>query len=131
MSTTQPTYRSYLLRLWQTTNKMTVRASLVNVQDPAEQHYFVTIDDLYLFLHTTCMAPPDEQDKSSNGATQNTIPWGISSDTPAPADFDGDGKADPTIVRNENGQLTWWILDSSTGAKHNIPFGQSGDIPAP
>jgi hypothetical protein len=34
-------------------------------------------------------------------------------------------------VRNENGQLTWWILDRSNGAKHNIPFGQSGDIPVP
>jgi hypothetical protein len=68
--------------------------------------------------------------KSSNGAKQST-PWGVSGDTPAPADFDGDGKADPTVVRNENGQLTWWILDSSNGAKHNIPFGQSGDIPVP
>ncbi|MCE7980261.1 MAG: hypothetical protein DYG89_03650 [Caldilinea sp. CFX5] len=62
MITNQPTYRSYLLRLWQTTNKTTVRASLVNVHDPADQHHFVTIDDLYLFLHTTWLATPDDQE---------------------------------------------------------------------
>jgi hypothetical protein len=39
--------------------------------------------------------------------------------------------ATPPPLLNENGQLTWWILDSSNGAKHNIPFGQSGDIPVP
>lgn len=59
MTTSQPTYRSYLLRLWQTTNKTMVRASLLNVHDPTEQHHFVTIDDLYLFLHTTCSAMSD------------------------------------------------------------------------
>lgn len=61
MTTNQPIYRSYLLRLWQTTNKTMVRASLLNVHDPAEQHHFVTIDDLYLFLCTTGSAMTDEQ----------------------------------------------------------------------
>ena len=60
VTTHQPTYRSYLLRLWQTTNKTSFRASLLNVHDPTDQHHFVTIDDLYLFLHTTCSAVVDK-----------------------------------------------------------------------
>ena len=60
VTTHQPTYRSYLLRLWQTTNKTAFRASLLNVHDPTDQHHFVTIDDLYLFLHTTCSAVVDQ-----------------------------------------------------------------------
>lgn len=66
MTTNQPTYRSYLLRLWQTSNKTTIRASLLNVHDPTDQHHFVTIDDLYLFLHTTCMAVPEMHDGSND-----------------------------------------------------------------
>lgn len=62
VTTNQPTYRSYLLRLWQTTNKRMVRASLLNVHDPSEQHHFVTIDDLYLFLCATGSALADEHD---------------------------------------------------------------------
>src|SRR4051812_25437275 len=30
-------------------------------------------------------------------------------------DFDGDGKTDPVVVRNENGKLVWYILGSRDG----------------
>jgi len=37
--------------------------------------------------------------------------WGISTDAPAPADYDGDGKADLAVYRPSSG--VWWLLLSS------------------
>jgi hypothetical protein len=46
-------------------------------------------------------------------------------------DFDGDGRADPTIYRPGTG--TFWVLNSmsSFGASQAIPWGLPGDIPVP
>lgn len=68
MTSDAPTYRSYLLRLWQTTNQQSTRASLYNVHDPTEQHHFATIDDLYMFLRSAPLFAPDTQTQG-NGAT--------------------------------------------------------------
>ncbi|MCA1624774.1 MAG: VCBS repeat-containing protein [Acidobacteria bacterium] len=44
-------------------------------------------------------------------------------------DYDGDGKADYTIIRinQTNGNLTWFIKSSATGAERTVPFGTIGD----
>lgn len=71
MTNNQPTYRSYLLRLWQTANCKDVKASLFNVQNPAERQHFATIDDLYVFLHTTFTFPGAEQNETSAPPVHN------------------------------------------------------------
>ena len=57
---------------------------------------------------------------------------GPAATTPAAArtefDFDGDGKADPSIFRSSNG--AWWVLGSSVGSR-TTTFGRSGDVIAP
>ena len=66
MANDSPMYRCYLLRLWQTTQSGTSRATLLNVHDPADQHHFLNIDDLYLFLHRYQTLAPTEDHTSGN-----------------------------------------------------------------
>jgi hypothetical protein len=70
--------------------------------------------------------------QSSTG-TLLSIPFGQVGDSPTSTqDFDGDGRVDPTVTRIVDGQLVWYIQQSSLGAAA-ITFGQSddeiGDIP--
>ena len=62
--------------------------------------------------------------KSSDDSTI-VIPWGISTDKPAPGDYDGDGRTDAAVFRDG----TWFILQSSDGHPAFYPFGTTGDIP--
>lgn len=62
----------------------------------------------------------------SSDNTFQWIAWGTVFDDPLQTqDFDGDGKADPTVVRLENGtgQLLWYTLMSSTGQPRVVRFG--------
>ena len=60
-----------------------------------------------------------------------TVNWGATSlgDVPAPGDFDGDGRTDYAVYRN--GEGTWYVILSSTGAWSVFNFGLPGDIPLP
>jgi hypothetical protein len=68
---------------------------------------------------------------STNYVAQTAIPWGTSTDIPAPGDYDGDGKADPAFYRPSTGE--WRILYSSTNYTTNAVFtlGAVGDLPVP
>jgi hypothetical protein len=58
------------------------------------------------------------------------IPFGTADDVPREGgDYDGDGKADYTVVRinQSNGNLTWFIRSSATGIDRAVPFGTFGD----
>jgi hypothetical protein len=56
----------------------------------------------------------------------DAIPWGESSDVPAPGDYDGDGKMDIAVFRPSTGM--WHILESSNGYYSEL-FGADGDTP--
>ena len=55
--------------------------------------------------------------------------WGLSTDVPVPADYDGDGKFDPAIFRPSTG--LWAILKSSTNytSSFTVSWGLSTDVP--
>ncbi len=61
------------------------------------------------------------------------IKWGTGSESLAPGDFDADGRSDFAVVRNQNNQLVWYILErdgGGTGA-NGITWGISSDILTP
>ena len=63
-----------------------------------------------------------------NGA-QLATHFGISTDTPAPADYDGDGRTDFAVYRASTG--VWYILNSGSGQATVMAFGISEDKPVP
>jgi hypothetical protein len=56
--------------------------------------------------------------------------WGISTDKPTPADFDGDDKTDIAVWREDGASVaSFYILESSTNTVRVERFGQTGDDP--
>jgi len=52
--------------------------------------------------------------------------FGLPTDVPAPADYDGDGKSDAAVFRDG----TWYLQQSSNGISIQ-PFGLANDKPVP
>ena len=71
-------------------------------------------------------------DRSTNGAYG--AHWGIASDKPVPADYDGDGKADVAVWRANgfgNPDFSYFfILRSSDGTLQQEQFGSASDNPS-
>ena len=65
-------------------------------------------------------------DLSASGG-QSIQGWGITSDVPLVADFDGDGRDDVSVFRPQDG--SWWSIRSTAGAV-GMFWGAFGDIPA-
>jgi hypothetical protein len=54
------------------------------------------------------------------------FPFGSVGDTPAPGDYDGDGKFDAGILRQPGAQ---WYVNKSSGGVISLTFGTVGDVP--
>lgn len=58
------------------------------------------------------------------------VPWGINGDKPVPGDFDGDGKDDFAVLRN-NGSPTYYINQSTEGITYaGFGLGTDKSVPA-
>ncbi len=72
--------------------------------------------------------------QSSNGQSRFEF-WGASTgsaatgDQPSVGDYDGDGSADLTVVRNEGTQRVWYIRQSATGTLRVVTWGLAS-VPA-
>jgi len=63
--------------------------------------------------------------RSRDGYT--SLQFGIGTDKPTPADFDGDGKTDVGVFRDG----VWYALKSSNQTALIVPFGIANDVPVP
>ncbi len=59
------------------------------------------------------------------GSQQVSVQWGLSSDKPAPGDYDGDGKTDFSIFRPTEGN--WYVQRSSDNTLLQYNFGVGDD----
>lgn len=57
--------------------------------------------------------------------------FGQNGDLPVTGDYDGDGRSDVAVIRRENGQMTWYIQQSSIGNFVGIQFGLDTDKAVP
>ncbi len=59
------------------------------------------------------------------------MPWGQNGDFPAPGDYDGDGKADFAVQRNNGGgQARFWRMQTTAGFD-SVVFGTPTDVIVP
>lgn len=54
-------------------------------------------------------------------------PWGLTTDKPVPADYDGDARSDYAVFRDGN----WYIIETRNFTFRAVQFGQTGDLPRP
>ena len=71
---------------------------------------------------------------ASNNNPSNSVTyvrWGQNGDFPGPGDYDGDGKADFVIQRNNGGgQARFWMLQTTAGT-NSVVFGTPTDVIVP
>jgi hypothetical protein len=63
----------------------------------------------------------------SNPSAFYGVQWGVFLDRAVIGDYDGDGRDDITVVRNDSGSLLWFILNSNTNTFNAVRFGLSSD----
>ena len=68
--------------------------------------------------------------RSSDSAITYQQFGNFNTDYVVPGDYDGDGKYDLAVARVGATNLTWWILQSSTGTTRTQTFGAAADFPA-
>jgi hypothetical protein len=75
--------------------------------------------------------------RTAAGGAVNYVPWGVGSsfltqgDIPVPGDYDGDGKNDFAVVRNNNGAQPRYWLNQTTAGTSVRAFGTASEIYVP
>lgn len=92
-------------------------------------------DDLVVYRDGTTGSPQSYfywASVSDPPGSFQSIPWGTRGDTAFTMDYDGDGKADPTIQRNGGGgAAVFYILQSANGQPFGFFWGLSSDFVVP
>jgi hypothetical protein len=69
--------------------------------------------------------------QSGSGGATRAVQFGFDTDTPAPGDYDGDGRFDIAVYRGNPGQpATFFVQQSSLGFRA-VQFGLGGDLVVP
>lgn len=71
-----------------------------------------------------------KRNNATTGEPSNTdtiYAWGLATDKPVPADYDGDARTDYAVFRDGN----WYIIESRNFTFRSASFGQAGDLPRP
>ncbi|MDF1504962.1 PxKF domain-containing protein [Roseisolibacter sp. H3M3-2] len=63
-----------------------------------------------------------------DGGGAGSVPWGLPTDTPVPADYDGDGRTDPAVWRASE---RWLVLRSADLTTTQTLWGDPNDVPVP
>ena len=63
---------------------------------------------------------------TSFGAIQESASFGVANDLPVSGDFDGDGKMDLGVVRDNGASLVWYTTSGASTAVS--PWGSTGDV---
>lgn len=98
--------------------------------DPAVYRYGINPGDQSFFYYRASSGPfagqiVYEPWGKNNGAT-------LLGDYPAPGDYDGDGKADFMVERNDGtGHAVFWLRTNGTNNISTVVFGLSGDFNTP
>ncbi|HEV8592618.1 MAG TPA: VCBS repeat-containing protein [Pyrinomonadaceae bacterium] len=82
----------------------------------------------------SCPSTGDRWQTYSSTGGSGAFNFGVGTDTPIQADFDGDGKTDAAVFRKDDpsaGLATFYIRRSSDSSYYAVAFGVSTDIPAP
>jgi hypothetical protein len=68
-------------------------------------------------------------DGTGNPNTSQVVKrWGLKTDFFVPGDYDGDGKTDLAIVRDNGTNLDWWVQWSSDNSVHIATWGLGGGL---
>jgi hypothetical protein len=65
------------------------------------------------------------------GGSVTFVPWGLNGDFPAPGDYDGDGRNDFVVQRNNGGGQARFWMNLSTDGVTSVVFGTPTDVIVP
>jgi hypothetical protein len=96
---------------------------------PTEYRYDTNFDATDRKADVSVFRPDDGTWYTLQSSTNqiSAVKFGVSGDVPVPADYDGDGVTDYTVVRNTPQGKYWYFLNSSNNSFQAISYGLPDD----